>query len=112
MIATGHRFYTDTAKYPALEQLLRTRELKGSDNYYHEVLTPFQITLMSICAADPSRNRLSIYAPGAWVSLPPMPPELTDGLPGMHHQLPKLMAVIGSAPAFACRTSHSRQIPS
>ena len=85
MIATGHRFYTDATKYPALEQLLRTRELKGSDNYYHEVLTPFQITLMSICAADPSRNRLSIYAPGAWVSLPPMPPELTDGLPGMHH---------------------------
>ena len=81
----GHRFLADTATYPALAQLFRTRELPGSDNYYHEVLTPFQITLMSICAADPSRNRLSIYAPGAWVSLPPMPPELTEGLPGMHH---------------------------
>lgn len=81
----SHRFLTDPKRFPALKGLLQTRELEGSDNYYHEVLTPFQLTLMSIRPQAPQRNTLSIYAPGAWVSLPPMPPELSDGLPGMHH---------------------------
>ena len=69
----GHRFDTDPERYPEVRGLLRTEELPGSDNYYHEVLTPFQLTLMSIRSAHPELNTLSIYAPGASVQLPPLP---------------------------------------
>ena len=81
----AHRFLTDPARFPALAGLLRTKELPGSGNYYHEVLTPFQLTLMSIRADAPERNTLSIFAPGAQVCLPPLPPDAAAGLPSMHH---------------------------
>ena len=80
----GHRFDTDPERYPAVRGLLRTEELPGSDNYYHEVLTPFQLTLMSIRSAHPERSTLSIYAPGASVHLPPLPPDVSELLPNMH----------------------------
>ncbi len=80
-----HRFLTDPVKNPALRRILRTCELPETGNYYHEVLTPFQFTLMSIRPAEPRRNTLTILIPGASVRLPPLPPELSDGMPGMHH---------------------------
>ncbi len=80
----SHRFLTDPERFPALRGILRTRDLPGTGSYSHEILTPFQLTLMSIRANAPERNTLSIYAPDAWVRLPPLPPEESDGLPDMH----------------------------
>lgn len=80
----AHRFLTDPEKFPALRGILRTRELPDSDNYFHEVLTPFQLTLMSIRAEEPEKNTLSIYVPGSCVRLPPLPPDVSRQMPNMH----------------------------
>ena len=60
----SHRFLTDPERFPALRGILRTRDLPGTGSYSHEILTPFQLTLMSIRANAPERNTLSIYAGG------------------------------------------------
>ena len=81
----SHRFLTDPERYPELRKILRIHALGQSENYFHEALTPFYLTVLSNRASRPDRSTLALFAPGTTLYLPPVLQEDKTTLSLHHH---------------------------
>lgn len=82
----SQRFLTDPEHYPELRNILQIHALAQSENYFHEALTPFYLTVLSNRTDRPDRNTLALFAPGTTLYLPPVPEaQGRDPMLSLHH---------------------------
>lgn len=81
-----YRFLSDPAQIPALRNFLQIHENPELADYFHESLTPFYLTVMSIRSGKPERNTLTLFSPESSLQIPPLPrPDGGSDNPPLHH---------------------------
>ena len=69
----NRRFLSDPERVPLLRQIIVFHDKSDGAGYYHEVLVPFYLSVMSVRAGQPAKSTLSMYSPKVSVCLPPSP---------------------------------------